>query len=259
MGEECRHGLANGVCDACFPKARPEAPLVAPSTRASRARTATLSRKAAGEAPEVDLEAQRVYHVTHLDNLAAILERGAVLSDSAGAAPAVDISTEHARVTRRMITVDDDGDAVADFVPLFLSPQSTAWASVRSGATDPRLKVAATATEFVVLVASVKSVSEAATESKVVIADRDAAHPLARFATAHDASNRMLRKLNSEVDQSGIVEAEVLVLEAVPFEAFSVITVANDRARNAVKELLRGSSFSPRVAIHPPWFAAETE
>lgn len=200
-----------------------------------------------------------MYHVTHLNNLESILSAGSVLSDAAGASPSVDISTDRAREARRMITVDDDGSAVADFVPFFLSPASSAWGSVRSGSSDPRLSVSASPTEFVVLVTSVKAVTDARTGADVVIADRDAAHPLTHFATATDASNRMLRKLNAEAEQLAIADAEVLVRESVPFEVFSVITVANDRARNAVKELLRGSSFAPRVAIHPPWFSSEVE
>ena len=258
LSDECRHGLANGVCDACFPKARPEAPVTPPSTRASRARTATLSRKAAAEASELDLGAQRVYHVTHLDNLAGILADGLLKADTAGAGPAVDISSPHAREARRTITVDDEGNAVADYVPFFLSPTSTAWGSVRTASVDPRLVTDAPATDFVLLVSSVKAVAEArAGESQLVVSDRDATHPLARFATAPDAGDRMLRRLNADLDSPSILEAEFLVKESVPFELVTVITVANDRARNTVKELLRGSAYNTRVAIHPPWFSGE--
>ena len=258
MSDECRHGLANGVCDACFPKARPEIPVAPAPTRASRARTATLSRKAASAASDLDLGAQRVYHVTHIDNLAEILAGGVIKSDKFGAEPTIDISSQHAREARRTITVDDEGNAVADYVPFFLSPTSTAWGSLRTGAVDPRLESDAPANDFVLLVTSVGAVSDVRSgESVLVIADRDAAHPLSRFATARDAGDRMLRRLNADLDTASILEAEFLVKDSVPFEVVTVITVANDRARNAVKELLRGSAFNTRVAIHPPWFSAE--
>ena len=255
--DECRHGLANRECDACFPKARPEAP-VATSTRASRSKAATLARSSAAEAASIDLAAQRVYHLTHIDNLASIIAAQSILSDAAGATPSLDISSPHAREARRMITVDDEGHTVADYVPFFLSPTSAAWGSIRTGTADPRLNGTPNPTEFVLLVTSLGAVGAAKPEtSELVVSDRDATHPLARFATTRDAAERFFRSLNADLDSSQLLEAELLVAESVPLELVSVITVANDRSRNRVKELLKGSGFSARVAIHPPWFSAE--
>ena len=255
--DECRHGLANRECDACYPKARPEiAPVVA--SRASRTKAATLARNTAADAASIDLAAQRVYHLTHIDNLASILEAKAILSDAAGATPTLDISSPHAREARRMITVDDEGHAVADYVPFFLSPTSAAWGSIRTATIDPRLNGTPNPTEFVLLVTSLGAVGEAKPgPSEFVVSDRDATHPLARFATTRDGADRFLRTLNADLDSSQLLEAELLVAESVPLELISVITVANDRSRNRVKDLMRGSGFSARVAIHPPWFSPE--
>jgi hypothetical protein len=259
LGEDCRHGLAFGECDACFPKARPE-PAVAVATKAARARTATLTRKAAADAADLDLAAQRVYHLTHIDNLASILADGVISADAAGAAPSVDISSPHAREARRTITVDDEGNAVANYVPFFLSPTSAVWGSIRTATADPRLATAPAPTEFVLLVTSLRAVADVRSgESALVLSDRDATHPLARFATTRDAGDRMLRKLNNDLDSTQLLEAEFLVHNDVPFELVTVITVGNDRARNAVKELLRGTAFKTRVAIHPPWFSPDAD
>jgi len=255
--DECRHGLANRECDACFPKARPETPVVT-STRASRSKAATLARSTAAEAASLDLAAQRVYHLTHIDNLAGILAAQAIRSDAEGASPSVDISSPHAREARRMITVDDEGHTVADYVPFFLSPTSAAWGSIRTGTIDPRLNGTPNPTEFVLLVTSLGAVgAEKSAPSELVVADRDATHPLARFATTRDSAERFFRTLNADLDSSQLLEAELLVANSVPFGLVSVVTVANDRSRNRVKELLRGTGFSTRVAIHPPWFSAE--
>ena len=255
--DECRHGLANRECDACYPKARPE--IVTPvASRASRTKAATLARNTAADAASVDLAAQRVYHLTHIDNLAAILTSKAILSDGAGAKPALDISSPHAREARRMITVDDEGHAVADYVPFFLSPTSAAWGSIRTATIDPRLNGTPNPTEFVLLVTSLGEVGKAKPgPSEFVVSDRDATHPLARFATTRDGADRFLRTLNADLDSSQLLEAELLVADSLPFDLISVVTVANDRARNRVKELMRGTGFSARVAIHPPWFSPE--
>jgi hypothetical protein len=69
----------------------------------------------------VDPKTVRIYHVTHVDNLASILGEGAVLADGAGAAPVVDMSAPDARVFRRAAEVDGADAVVADYVPFLLS------------------------------------------------------------------------------------------------------------------------------------------
>ena len=42
-------------------------------------------------------------------------------------------------------------------------------------------------------------------------------------------------------------------------QLITLIGVANDRVRAAVRALLAGSGYQPRVAVHPPWFALPAE
>ncbi|GAB2459148.1 hypothetical protein GCM10027029_21330 [Conyzicola lurida] len=273
MGEECIHGLDYGLCDACFPKAAPEIPVAVAKTRVTRPRASSLTapRKPATASslrnPPVEVGDQRIYHVTHVSNLADILSSGRLLADASDAwekRPTVDISSDETRESRRTIVVSDENDAsVASYVPFFLSPTSSVWVSVRERVADPRLSAAtreAVASDYVILVSSVKSVvdahdaEEAEREAAVVVTDGDAAHTLTRFATTREAGDRVLRKLRADEESVQILAAEYLVKDEFPFELVSLIGVANDKARDAVKAIVKGSGFSTRVAVYPPWF-----
>ena len=62
----------------------------------------------------------------------------------------------------------------------------------------------------------------------------------------------MLRLLHD--DDDSIIAAEFLVKDAFPFELVTLIGVAHDKARDAVKPILRASAHKPKVAVYPPWF-----
>ncbi|MBB5843074.1 hypothetical protein HD599_001397 [Conyzicola lurida] len=242
-------------------------------TRVTRPRASSLTapRKPATASslrnPPVEVGDQRIYHVTHVSNLADILSSGRLLADASDAwekRPTVDISSDETRESRRTIVVSDENDAsVASYVPFFLSPTSSVWVSVRERVADPRLSAAtreAVASDYVILVSSVKSVvdahdaEEAEREAAVVVTDGDAAHTLTRFATTREAGDRVLRKLRADEESVQILAAEYLVKDEFPFELVSLIGVANDKARDAVKAIVKGSGFSTRVAVYPPWF-----
>ena len=267
MAEECIHGLDAGLCDICFPKPRPivetppaptrRAPASRPlSSRSLSSRTASgkPSRRAATlfEPKPVDVGEQRIYHLTHVSNLASILEARALLAD---ASPTIDISSAAARDARRLAPVAGlDGPRVSAFVPFFLSPNAGIWEGIRSGTVDPRLAPETIGTdpaEFVILVSMVKAIVES--EATPVVSDGDAAHVLTRFAGTAEANERMLRSLRG--DEDSIIGAEYLVHDLVPFELISLIGVAHDRARDGVKAILKGTEWKTKVAVYPPWFA----
>lgn len=191
----------------------------------------------------------RVYHVTHVRNLPSILEEGALV---ARATPVVDLSSELARELRQ--TAEAFGRPVADFVPFSLAPESASWDELRRGAAEPRWSAAARAAalpDFVFLVTTV-----AALGPEAVIASGDAAGTYTRFATGEEAP-RMLAHLNS--DPEARAAAEALAPERVDFRSIQLIGVAHEPARDDVRALLAGSGFAPKIAVYPPWFAADSE
>ena len=274
LGEECIHGLDYGLCDACFPKAVPDvAVAVTPKPRVSRPRATSLTapRKPAAtgslRTPPAPVADQRLYHVTHVSNLESILADGRLYADANAAwesRPTVDISSAETRESRRTIVVADENDAsVASYVPFFLSPTASVWGSVRDRVADPRLSAAileSIPSDYVILVSSVQGVVDAKStgdepdEGAIVVTDGDAAHTLTRFATTREAGDRVLRKLRADEESVQILAAEYLVRDEVPIELISLIGVANDRARDTVKAIVKKSNFSTRVAVYPPWF-----
>jgi hypothetical protein len=213
-----------------------------------------MPRRTGAPAAHDDVSQQRIYHVTHIRNLPAILESGALTAD---ASAEVDISSAAARETRRTIAVSDEGETVASYVPFFLSPESDVWDAIRFGANDPRLSLddGLVPSDFVMLISSVSTIAG----TSVVIADGDAAHPLTRFETTPDASDRSLRKLRADGETGRIRSAELLVRDSLPFDLITLITVANDKSKAAVRELVEPAGFRTRIAIHPPWFARTTD
>ena len=260
---ECIHGLEAGLCDQCFPKAVPVLEIVtAAGQRNARAKAAVTRRAASAASKTVEnVGDQRIYHLTHVRNLAEILATGAIVADSSTSRvtrPPVDISTPETRESRRSTTVSGLGSPnVADFVPFFLVPNSTMWEDIRSDSPDSRLSAAGhgvTASDFVLLVSTVKNAAEHTADGAIVVTDGDAAHVLTRFAASTESSERMLRRLRADDNAETIVEAELLVKDSLPFELVTLVGVANDRVRDEVRALLKSSEHSPKVSVYPPWF-----
>jgi hypothetical protein len=297
LSDECIHGLELGRCDLCFPQPAPVADAntkvataTRKSTRAPRAPRAmslrstpagspshaTASRRATAKPSGVivddGISEQRIYHFTHIDNLAAILSSGALLADASEALstrPTVDVSTPRTRESRRATKIAGEGDlTVANYVPFFLSPNSTVWERIRSNTADARL-VAGTedsaASDFVILVSTVKLALDSIGEEdesvlpSIAVTDGDATHVLSRFGTTREGADRLLRGLRADKDAVMILDAEYLVRETFPLENVTLLGVANDKARAVVKKILKESDFSPKVAVYPPWFQPTAE
>ncbi|MWV49811.1 DUF4433 domain-containing protein [Rathayibacter sp. VKM Ac-2803] len=254
MPTECIHGLDIALCDVCSPAKLPEPPARTPrvpvrvpgTSRAATARAAARGTAREKPLPKVDIAAQRIYHVTHLDNLAAIVASGALIADEHLAErPAIDVSAETTREHRRAVQIKD-GANVAGFVPFFLSPDAALWADLRGEKVAPHWSPRAqgtTASQFVVLVGSLASAP--------VLSDGDASHVLTRFSEG-DALVRTFARLL--VDEPALRSAEALVPERFPLEEITVVGVPSVTMKNKVKALFEGTSASPRVAVYPPWF-----
>lgn len=268
---ECIHGLELSRCDLCSPKVAPKgvpasrAATGTSATRASARVAAGSSRTAIASKRPINVADQRIHHVTHLSNLEGILNSGGLFADAYdawSARPAVDVSSRDNRNLRRSTAVAGTA-TVADYVPFYLSPDAHLWEVIRAGATDPRLTSAAVAlpaSEFVIFVSTVGKVAALPDRAAadIVVSDRDAADPRAHFAASSDDYARMLRRLSADRDSGAALSAEFLVKDTVPLSAFSLVGVANDKARARVRTILQSFQFQPRIAVHPPWFAVPT-
>jgi len=263
--DECIHGFPTELCDICSPRQRAE-PLVpvkpAPrrtktSLRSVPTTTSGRSRGAAQEPPARVFTTLRAHHWTHLDNLASIVADGAIRS-SVEATPDIDVSAPETRARRAEATAPD-GSPVAAHVPFTLSADARSWDDVRAGAAGSRWSDAARRTrgsDYVMLVVPVTAFGES-----VIVADREADDPAARFAAGPDAATKLLRR--TDLTDPEMLELELLAGPEVPLSSVAVVGVPNDRTRDAVRDILSDAGEkSTRVAIFPPWFhaaASDTE
>jgi hypothetical protein len=252
---ECIHGFEPGFCDICFPREQ-ALPNPAATRIAQAKRSATLGSRTPPNAPRnrtiapsLIFSAQRIYHVTHIDNLTSILAGGV----QAGVVPYVDVSSPTTRELRETVDLLAGG-TVASHVPFFLSPHANRWLELRAGAIGTHWSDAAresSPTEYVILVADAGSIGP-----DVVLADSDASSPEVRFAHGLDDSTAQLRRMRAIDDEYR--DAEVLAPSPFPIENFTLIGVANEPMRDRVKALLADAAGTvPRVAVYPPWFTVD--
>jgi hypothetical protein len=190
----------------------------------------------------------RFFHVTHVDNLAGILADGALRAD---ADPAVDVSSPTTRELRAGADLAS-GRTVADHVPFYATASATRWIELRDGASGPHWSDAARTarpTEFVFL-----GVPGSALGDAVVAADADAAAPGTRFGIGAADAAATLRR--ARVRDPELADVEVLSPDPVPISSIAAISVASERVRDLVRELLAESGSSARVAVYPPWFVS---
>jgi pyruvate/2-oxoglutarate dehydrogenase complex dihydrolipoamide acyltransferase (E2) component len=232
---ECIHGFEPGLCAICSPAPEPTRPRAARPEPAPRRATPVRTAARASVTPAQ----QRVYHVTHLANLPAIVRDGLV----AGAEPELDVSSALTRELRREAEIAH-GEPVATAVPFYLAPDADRWVALRDGAADPAWSDAArraAATDFVFLITTLDRLHDAA------LSDGDAAGSLTRFARGEQLP-RMLVRLH---DADARTSAEALAPGSVPWSSIQLVGVANERVRDRARALT-----STKVAVYPPWFVA---
>jgi hypothetical protein len=263
VSNECIHGFVDGLCATCNPKPVPEvAVVIKPATRtrtSSSPRGATVrslraaARIPAGSTPADNLLEQRIYHITHLSNLPAILASGALVG---GSLPTLDLLPADLRGERSEIAITASPETVlTDYVPFFLTPDAQLWQELRAGREHARLSNeagAADALDFIFLVSTVRHVIDI--PAQFVVADRHSEDVTTRFASTQDDAQLMLHRLRANDDGEQLLDAELLVAGQLPLESINLIGVANDRVRQSVRDMLATSAFTPKVAVYPPWF-----
>ena len=249
---ECIHGFEPEFCDICTPRRAPEPVRPVRRTAPSAERAPRAPRPApvrAQRLPTFDPSRHRVFHVVHRDTLAGILADGALRAD---ATPPVDLSTPLIRELRATVPATAD-ERVSDRVAFALSDQASWWRDLRDGALDrTRWSDAARAArhaDFVVLVATLGGLGD------VVVTDADAASAVARFARTPEEIARTLARVRAG---AGALEGEALAAGPVPFESIVLVGVANEPARESVRELLAAHGRRDvRVALSPEWLLPE--
>lgn len=205
----------------------------------------------------------RLYHITHLDNLASIIASRALLPlhqmKQAGLQPR-SIAYSHLQERRDAVAIPlAPGGNLHDYVPWSFAARSpmlyTAWRGALGADTRQ--------SDIRHLVSNVQRVQEL--QLPFVFTD---GHPLSSelttFSNQLDDLPSLLdwevlcalvwRNTEEDADRKRRRQAEFLIHGAVPWEIVRGIVVQNESMREKVSGLLETNSSQPKVVVLPEWY-----
>jgi hypothetical protein len=199
-----------------------------------------------------------VYHITHVDNIASIAQRGIILCDRAcsdGAMRPVSIAYADLKSRRTWWPVRvARGGTLADYVPFYFAPRSPMLFVISRGAVagydEGQAEVAP-----LVLAAEALAVPRG-----FAITDGHAATPLTTQYAGLEHLDKvcwpiMYERYWSDTDEDGDRkrhrQAEFLVWRSVPFEQVRMIGVMTATIAERVRAALAGSTHAPHIVVRP--------
>jgi ssDNA thymidine ADP-ribosyltransferase, DarT len=201
----------------------------------------------------------RVYHFTHLRNLAGIIEE-ALQSDAAcrrQGLTKVEIGSAGIRERRLQLPVGDvgPGGCVGDYVPWYFGPRSPMMFTLSRSNYEYQDGF----DEVVYLVSSVSRI--VALGGRWVASDRNAALSLAEFTDDEDSLRDHIswdviaaRYWTDYADGADLRAAEFLVHESVTWEAVEAIVTKTEETRAQVEALVAERDHSPPVTVRGRWY-----
>lgn len=202
-----------------------------------------------------------IYHITHVDNLPAIIARGALLSDTirsaAGIAPQA-VAHAHIKDRRKTFAVPvPPGGVVADYAPFYFCPRSPMLFVLDRGGVAG---YTGGQRPIVHLVAQAESVAAAATS--FCFTDAHAVTlPTNYFTSLADLAKLPWDDIRApqwggaeHLDRKRRKQAEFLVHGGLPWNLVAEIGVIDQDVAARVAQHLAGAAHAPPVAIHRDWY-----
>ena len=203
-----------------------------------------------------------VYHITHVQNLSSILERGGLLSDAKmeeSGIESVGIAHQHIkeRRARRSVPVCRQG-TLADYVPFYFAPRSPMLYAIHRGAVEgyddgQRSILHLTSTAELVVQSGLPF---AFTEGHAEIA-------FSEFFDGLESLNkidwvvmhsRYWNDTNEDSDRKRRRQAEFLVHDFFPWTLVTGIGVIGSRMASEVGAALRQCDHQPEVVVERGWY-----
>ena len=203
-----------------------------------------------------------VYHLTHIDNLASIIQSGGCLSfnqmQNQGIGH-VSVAYDNIQDRRaRTLVPCGPGGCLHDHVPFFFAPRPPMLYAIHGGSVEGYEQGQI---PLIYLVTKAQTVNNSG--SAWVFTDGHATMAFTEFFD--DLKN--LDKIDWEVmesqywndtptlpDRKRRRQAEFLIKDSCPWELFSEIGVINSRMESRVKMMLENSMHQPIVQIHRKWY-----
>lgn len=199
-----------------------------------------------------------VFHMTRVEHLGSIATTG-LLSDSRAQSGAmtVEIGNQGIKARRRSRVVDvGPGGVVADYAPFYFNPRSPMQSSIYKGNVPSYSEGTA---RLVFLVSSTQRLRELGLG--VVVSDRNAVLTIARFTDTDDLDDLVnwavirTQYWNDHIDGSELRQAECLVHQWVPWEAFLDVGVQSEAVGREASALLQAVGVDgPTPTVRPRWY-----
>ena len=206
----------------------------------------------------------KIYHITHMDNLAAMVAEGGLLSDARmiqRGGPGAPIGMSKIKQRRLTLPVSCySGDFVGDYVPFYFCPRSVMLYVLHRG-NDLELTYQGGQAPIVHLEVDLHTVIAWASQHDVRWAFSLA--NAGTFYTPFRSSLAQLPDLDwgaiqaADFRDSDIKEgkqAEFLVHGAFPWQLVSRIGVSSPRFQNLVQTALASAAHLPQVVVKPEWY-----
>ncbi|MBI1849414.1 MAG: DUF4433 domain-containing protein [Planctomycetes bacterium] len=210
-------------------------------------------------------ERPKIYHITHVDNLAAIVRDGGLISDRAmlargGPTQMIGMSAIKQRRIEKLEVHCHKGSKVGDYVPFYFCPRSIMLYVIHC-ANHPGLAYRGGQEPIVHLEADLQAVvARAGTEKRRWAFSRsNAGANYAEFrASLADLEVLDWDAIGASDFRSAEVkerkQAEFLFEERFAFDLVDRIGVHSDAIRGRVAEIISRSGFRPVVEVRPEWY-----
>lgn len=203
-----------------------------------------------------------VYHLTHIDNLASIIQSGGCLSFNQKQNQGIghiDVAYEtiQERRSRTSVPCGTEG-CLHDYVPFFFAPRPPMLYAIHRGYVEGYEHGQ---TPLIYLCTEAQTVNNSGSEW--VFTD---GHATMAFSEFFD-DLKDLDEIDWEVmesqywndtptlpDRKRRRQAEFLIKDCCPWELFSEIGVINSRIESRVKRMVENSTHQPTVQIHRGWY-----
>lgn len=203
-----------------------------------------------------------IYHITHVDNLPAIIAAGALWSDArlkAASAASTNIAHDHIKQRRERtpVTVPPRG-VVADYVPFYFCPRSPMLYAFHGGTVSSAL---GTQQDILHLVLDAESLVDAGLPC--VHTDGNAAsQPLRFFPDVAGFGSLRWEVIQSwswkdtpdDNDRKRSKQAEFLVHDRVPWQHVESIGAMTEATRDRAIAAMASAEHRPPVVLQPDWY-----
>ncbi len=206
-----------------------------------------------------------IYHITHVDNLPAIVASGCLLSDAAmiakgGPQRTIGMSRIKQRRLEEIVVPPHPATHVGDYVPFNFCPRSVMLYVLYRG-NDADLSYRGGQGPILHLRADAMRVIDwAEAEGRPwAVSFTNAGNRLAEFSAQRQDLDRLDRTaIESQDFRDWAVkeakQAEFLIHDRLPFEFIDKIGAATDAVRDQALEILAKSGYEPNVETTPTWY-----